>query len=132
MTAPQKDNQRVRGIVAGSVLRRLACKAVTQQFSAELLAATEPFQFALSTKAGADALAHTVRLLTDCSNDAVVLSLDGVGAFDHVKRAGFFEKVRNTPSLQQLLPLVRALYGSQSRFLWTDAEGQQHVITQGE
>ena len=40
--------------------------------------------------------------------------------------------VWNTPSLQQLLPLVRALYGSQSRFLWTDDKGKQHVITQGE
>ena len=31
-----------------------------------------------------------------------------------------------------MLPLVMALYGTQSRFLWTDDEGHSHTIAQGE
>ena len=31
-----------------------------------------------------------------------------------------------------LLPLVRALYGTEPQFLWRDDEGQEHIITQGE
>eukprot|EP00973_Karenia_brevis_P079759 11067167-Karenia_brevis.AAC.1 len=65
MTALKKGNGRVRGIVAGAIIRRLGCRAVAQQFSTELLNATEPFQFALSTKAGTEALASAVQLLLE-------------------------------------------------------------------
>ena len=87
MTALKKGANRVRGIVAGAVLRRLTCKAVAQQFAKELLDATEPWQYALYTRAGTDALAHAVRLLLETDHDRVLVSLDGVGAFDHIKRA---------------------------------------------
>ena len=42
LTALKKDIGKVRGIVAGSVFRRLACKALAKQFADELLAATSP------------------------------------------------------------------------------------------
>ena len=132
MTALKKDNGKIRGIVAGSILRRLVCKTVAMQFSDHFLERTSPFQFALQTKAGTDALAHTLRLVTDSDPDTVVVSLDGVGAFDHVRRAAFFEKLMSCEELRELLPLVRALYGSLSRFVWTDDKGEQHVIEQAE
>ena len=34
-----------------------------------------------------------LRFLTDSDPDSVVLSLDGVGAFDHAKRVAFFNKL---------------------------------------
>jgi hypothetical protein len=132
MTALKKENGKVRGIVAGSVLRRLACRAVAMQFSEDFLAATAPYQFALQTRAGTEALAHLLWYFTDRDDETLVVSLDGVGAFDHVKRAAFLTKVASEPRLQPLLPLVRMLYGSQSVFLWTDAEGITHEILQGE
>ena len=49
--------------------------------------ATQPFQVALSTLAGADALAHIVRLLTEGDESKVILSLDGFGAFEQIGRA---------------------------------------------
>ena len=64
--------------------------------------------------------------------DKLVVSLDGVGAFDHVKRAAFFKKLHSLPNLRSLLPLVSLLYGSESRFLWTDADGKTHTIRQSE
>ncbi len=64
--------------------------------SGEILKATEPWQFALSTRAGTDALAHAVRLLLESNPDLVLVSLDGVGAFDHIRRARFL------PQLYQL------------------------------
>ena len=132
MTALKKDNGKIRGIVAGSIVRRLVCKTVAKQFSDHFLERTSPFQFALQTKAGTDALAHALRLVTDSDPDTVVVSLDGVGAFDHVRRAAFFEKLMSCEELRELLSLVRALYGSCSRFLWTDDKGKQHVIPQAE
>ena len=66
-----------------------------------------------------------LRALTDADEDAVVLSLDGIGAFDHVKRAAFMSKLMEIPSLKVLLPLVTALYGSVSRSVWYDEHGAQ-------
>ena len=40
MTALQKDDGRVRGIVAGAVIRRLVAKTLTRQFGTEFLKAT--------------------------------------------------------------------------------------------
>ena len=122
----------MRGIVAGPVLRRLVCRAVAQQYGDRLLAVTAPYQYALQTRAGTEALAHILRFLTDMDPDTVVVSLDGVGAFDHVRRSAFMRKLMERPELHALLSLVRMLYGSQSRFLWTDAEGTVHTIEQGE
>ena len=93
MTALQKENGKVRGIVADSVLRRLVCRAVASQHSDAFLERTFPFQYALQTKAGTDTLAMALRFITDTDPDAVIVSLDGVGAFDHVKRAAFFSKL---------------------------------------
>ena len=42
MTALRKDTGRVRGIVAGSVIRRVVCRAVARQFDDHFLAATAP------------------------------------------------------------------------------------------
>lgn len=132
LTALKKDNGRVRGIVAGAVIRRLACRAMVMQFSDALMAETMPYQYALQTRAGTEALAHAVQYLLDMDEDAVVASLDGVGAFDHVHRAAFLGKLADTPALRPLLPLARMLYATQSRFLWTDDQGLTHEIRQGE
>ena len=132
ITALRKKDNGVRGIVAGSVLRRLACKAAAQQFSDEFLARTAPFQLALQTKAGADALAHVLRFATDTDEEAVVVSLDGVSAFDHVKREAFFVKLLECEELRLLLPVVSALYGCKSRFVWRDDDSNKHVIEQTE
>ena len=132
LTALKKDNGRARGIVAGSVFRRLACKSLAKQFADDFLAATTPYQFALQTRAGTEALAHALQFLTDYDENTVVVSLDGVGAFDHVKRAAFLKKLHSVESLKPLLPLVSLLYGFESRFLWTDAKGHTHTIRQAE
>ena len=132
MTALKNDDGRVRGIVAGSVLRRLVCKAIARQFAAKVLQATAPFQFALQTRAGTEALAHLLRYFTDRDPDTVIVSLDGIGAFDHVKRAAFMRKIVDTPELESILPLVRALYSTESRFYWFDDEGHRHTVCQAE
>ena len=42
------------------------------------------------------------------------------------------KKLASIPELQCLVPLVRALYGTSSRFLWTDENGVVHAIIQTE
>ena len=130
MTALKKSSERVRGIVAGSILRRLIGKSLTKEFSDIFLEATKPFQFALQTRAGMDAICQIIRMMTDLDDSTVVLSLDGIGAFDHVKRSTILQELLDDPSLSPLLPFVRLWYSRTSHFLWTDAENVTHSISQ--
>jgi hypothetical protein len=68
-------------------------------------------------RAGTEALAHALRCLTDADAD---------WAFDHVQRAAFLTKLANTPSRSALRPLVKMLYSTEPRFLWTDSDGATH------
>ena len=74
----------MRGIVAGDAFRRMVGKVLARQYAKEFDQATAPFQFALSTRAGTDALGLLLRGVTDADPEAVVVSLDGIGAFDHL------------------------------------------------
>ena len=134
MTALQKLDETgaptgdVRGIATGIVLRRLVARTIAQQYSDAVLGATSPFQYALSTRAGVDCIALMTRLLTDMDEDTTVASLDGVGAYDHVSRACFLEKLRKNPELEALLPFVRLWYSRPSSHTWKDETGHVHRI----
>ena len=54
------------------------------------------------------------------------------GELEVICKVAFLQKLIDVPSLQVLLPLVRALYASESRFLWTDDSGEVHIIRQAE
>ena len=77
LTALKKDSGKVRGIVTGAAVRRVVSRALARQFAEEVERATAPFQFALRTRAGTDALGHTLRAITHGDADAVVMALDG-------------------------------------------------------
>ena len=61
-----------------------------------------------------------------------MLSIDGVGAYDHVLRSSMMTKLLEIPSLRGLLPFVRSVYGKPSCYKWRDSEGVCHDIHQHE
>ena len=69
MTALQKPDGGVRGIVVGDVMRRLLARTLAQQFGPQAEAATHPFQYALSTRAGTECVAHLVQALTSSDKE---------------------------------------------------------------
>ena len=79
MTALQKSGGGVRGIVVGDVVRRLVGRTIAQQL---MEGATAPFQYALSTKAGCECVAHALQALSELNPEATVLSIDGISAYD--------------------------------------------------
>eukprot|EP00973_Karenia_brevis_P080675 11192736-Karenia_brevis.AAC.1 len=83
MTALRKATGGVRGIATGDVFRRLVTRALAQQYANVFADATSPYQFALSTRAGTDCAAMLLRAMTDQSEDTVIVSIDGIGAYDH-------------------------------------------------
>ena len=53
---------------------------MARQFGKTVESVCSPFQFALSTRTGADCVGHVVRLMTDADAQATALSTDGIGA----------------------------------------------------
>ena len=58
LTALSKPDGGVRGIVVGDILRRMVARTIAKQIAKQVEAATVPFQYALSTKAGCECVVH--------------------------------------------------------------------------
>ena len=84
ITALLKPNGKVRGICAGDAFRRLVSKALARQFGDVVRSTIRPFNFGLSNRGGTDALVHAVGAAMARPGAHCLLSIDGVGAFDHV------------------------------------------------
>ena len=84
------------------------------------------FQFALFTRAGTDYVVRMVRVLMELDSRRTLVSIDGVGAFDHMKRKSMLEALYGNHRLQQLLPFVRQFYGKDSEYVWYDDLGVSH------
>ena len=67
MTALQKPDGGVRGIVVGDVFRQLVGRTLAKQFAEQGQAATHPFHHALTTRAGTECVAHFLQALTSRS-----------------------------------------------------------------
>ena len=128
----KKRDGGVRGIAIGTSFRRLVAKTLARQFGRELKEACSPFQFALSTMAGVDCVGHAVRVATEADAEAIVLSIEGIGAHDHVHRSAMLNKLLEIPGLRGLLPFVRAIYGQPTCYKWKDLDGVQHDVYQQE
>ena len=132
MVALSKLAGGVRALVMGDVFRRLVSRTCAQQTAAAFQSVCALFQYALSTRAGSEALAPELRLATELEPCTTVLSVAGVGAYDHISRAAVFEGLRRDERLESLIPYVRLFYGSQSTCLFYDAAGEAHVVEQAE
>ena len=132
MVALRKSNGKVRGIVAGDVFRRMVGRTIAQQLAPVFTQACSPFQYALSTRAGTECVAHAIRAVTERHPTATIVSIDGVGAFDHVSRQAILGNFMRLPRGAAALPFARVFYGLRSVYLWHDQRGHPHDITEAE
>ena len=132
MVGLRKPDGGVRGPVMSDAFRRLVACTLAQQYAGAFQAACAPFQYALRTRAGAESLSRAVRAATELDARTTVLSIDGVGAYDHILRASMLSGLQHTPSLTALLPFVAQFYAEPSGYVFYDAEGAAHEIAQGE
>ena len=103
--------------MAGDVIRRVVARTIAQQISEAVEAATAPFQYALTTKAGCECVAHAVHSLTEQHPDATILSIDGVGAFDLISRESMLRGLMRCPGGSSVMPFVQMFYGQPSAYL---------------
>ena len=132
ITALRKPSGGVRGIVVGDTFRRLVARTIAQQINPAVERATAPFQYAQTTRAGVECVAHVIQTLTDQDHATTVLSVDGVGAFDLISRASMLEGLRAMEGGDSVLPFVSQFYSSASTYNWVDDVGVVHDVVQGE
>ena len=132
LTALTKPDGGVRGIATGCSLRRLVARTLAKQFMAVFEAECAPFQYALSTRAGTDCVGHMLRAATDADPRLTILSVDGIGAYDHVLRSAMLGRLLQMPGARQILPFVRLSYAQPSTYGWFDEDGQRRAVSQAE
>ena len=118
LTALQKPDGGVRGIVVGDVFRRVVARTIAQQYSKLGEAATHPFQYALSTRAGTECVTHMVQALTSEDREATILSIDGIGAYDLISRNAMLRGVLGMVDGAKLIPSTARLRHSCGRTTW--------------
>ena len=118
--------------MVGDTFRRLVARTIAQQINPAVERATAPFQYALTTRAGVECVAHVIQTLTDLDHAATVPSADGVGAFDLISRASMLEGLRAMEDGDSVLPFVSQFYSSASTYIWEDDVGVVHDVVQGE
>ena len=118
----------VRGIATGCSLRRLVARTLAKQFMAVFEAECAPFQYALSTRAGTDCVGHMLRAATDADPRLTILSVDGIGAYDHILRSAMLGRLLQMPGARQILPFVRLSYPQPSTYGWFDEDGQRRAV----
>ena len=107
-------------------------KASARQSGPSAEQAREPFQSALSTRAGTDCVGHAVRPLADNDDRLTVLSAHGVGAYDFMPRQAMLAKLLQAPTVRDILPFVRLSYDPASEYIWENDDGDLSRIIQGE
>ena len=130
MTVLSKPDGGVRGTVVGDVVRRLV-RSIAKQIAKKVEAMTAPFQYALSTKAGCECVAHILSL-TDIDPDSTITSIDGVGAYDLISRNAMVEGLFQMDGEDEIIPFVRMFYGGPSTYSREDEMGTTQYIPQGE
>ena len=80
-------------------------RTIAQQLSDVVKNATSPFQYALSTRAGCECIAHALQALCEQDPNATILSVDGIGAFDLVSHGAMLQGLHNVSPAS--VPFVR-------------------------
>ena len=90
----------------------------------------------LSTRSGCECVAHVLQTLTELDEDATIVSVDGIGAYDLISRKAMLEGCPkdcsqlngdNNSSLSS-----GVFWGAPSTYIWEDEMGTNHRIPQGE
>ena len=67
-------------------------RTLAKQFAQHFEKECTPFQCALSTRAGTDCVGHMLHATTDADPAVTILSVDGIGAHDHIFRSAMLER----------------------------------------
>ena len=110
------DPEGVRPLAIGSVLRRIALKAVCQAFSADLCDASGPMQFAVGRAGGPELMHKSLLTWTKLRPGAIVLKLDFRNAYNTAIRSAILRAITNR--CPHLSPIARCILADETIHWW--------------
>ena len=97
---------RERGVVVDVIIRLLVARTMAKLVSKQVERATVLFQYALSTKARCECITHILHTFTDLDDDATIVSIDGVGAYDLFSTNTILRGFLRMENRDQILPFL--------------------------
>ena len=73
-----------------------------------------------------------LRAATDSDPNVTILTVDGIGAYDHVLRSAMLGRLYAMPTARSLLPFVRMSHAQPSSYQWFDESGEARFVIQAE
>ena len=116
----------------GDLLRRLVSRCLAQRYAKQIHQACLPHQYALSTRAGTEAVVHALTTDSEQHPTRTILSVDGIGAYDTISRNCMLQGLQAVPEANRCLPFVRLFYTQPSTYVWHDNTNTPHIIQQAE
>ena len=92
------------------MVRRLVARTLAQQLGPSVEAATAPYQYGPSTRAGSECM-------PELNSEATVLSIDGISAYDQISRAAMMDGLFSLCG-GEAVPFVRLFHGTPSTYMW--------------
>ena len=121
LLALKKKNGKLRPVACGSVIRRLAARALCEVAKDEICSAVGKHQFAVGRAAGCEVVHKCITALTETNPEVLVLAYDATNAFNSIPRGQVLSGVRSRAPT--LLTTVEAwLSGATTHTFW-DGQG---------
>ena len=130
LTAFTKKDGGVRRIATGCSLRRLKAQTLAKQFAKDFESDRSSTRCPPERALIAWAICCVQPPMPIPT--PTVLSVDGVGAYDHVLRAAMLGRLARMPNAKALLPFLLLSYSALSTYDWFDDEGERKTVTQAE
>ena len=131
LTALRKEDGGVRGIVVGDMLRPNGCE---DHGAASVQGGGRGHLFfpVCPHHQGWVRMRGPLQTLTDLDEDATIVSIDDIGAYDLISRQSMLDGLGAMENGEKLFFFMRSFYGAPSIYLWEDEMGTIHEIRQGE
>ena len=76
----------------------------------------------MGSRSGVDLAILTARAALELDPGLGLISIDGVGAYDHISRKAMFDALNKLPAAREMIPFLRMFYGQQSKFFVNGAD----------
>ena len=87
----------------------------------------------MGSRLGVDLATLTARAALELDPELVLISIDGIGAYDHISRKAMFDALNELPNAREMIPFLRTFYGQQSKFFVSGVDEDSDLeVLQGE
>ena len=88
----------------------MVARTLAQKHRQKIETATAPEQLAMGSRSGVDLATLTARAALELDPELVLISIDGIGAYDHISRKAMLDALDELPKAREMIPFLRMFY----------------------